>query len=112
MQFELTPQVIVAAVGVGIAVQTAIVTVAVLIRGTAKDLARESAAREESEKTTEARFNALERQVHAHDVALHGLTLRADVAERGLSSATSSLAQHALAIAAFAARPDDRRRRG
>jgi hypothetical protein len=114
MQIELTPQVIVGAIGVGLAVQTAIVTVAIMIRGTARDLARESAAREDAEKTTEARFVLVEREVHRHDIELHGLGLRVDATERGVASATSTIVQHAQTLAALGAapRPDGRRRGG
>jgi len=102
MQIELTPQVIVGAIGVGLAVQTAIVTVAILIRGTAKDLARESAAREEAEKATEARFGVVERD-HKHDVALRGIEVRMDTIDRTTTATAATVATHAQTLAALAA---------
>jgi hypothetical protein len=111
MQIELTPQVIVGAIGVGLAVQTAIVTVAIMIRGTAKDLARESAAREEAEKATEARFGVVEREVHKHDVALRGIEVRMDAVDRTTTATAATVAAHAQTLAALAApRPSQRGR--
>lgn len=112
MQIELTPQVIVTAIGVGLAIQTAVVTVAILIRGTAKDLARESTAREQAEKATEARVVLVEREAHRHEVSLHGLDLRVEANERAVSAVTATMAQHAQTLASLGAtRADERRRR-
>ncbi|MBI2388624.1 MAG: hypothetical protein HYV09_03320 [Deltaproteobacteria bacterium] len=112
MQVDLTPQVVVTAIGVGLALQTAVITVAIMIRGTAKDLARESAAREQAEKATEARLLVVERELHKHDVELHGLGLRVDANERDIIAAATTTAQHAQTLAALGpSRSDDRRRR-
>lgn len=111
MQIELTPQVIVGAIGVGLALQTAIVTVAIMIRGTAKDLARESTAREETEKANDARFASIERDVHRHDVALRAIEVRTDVVERSAAATAATVAAHAQTLAALtAARSADRSR--
>jgi hypothetical protein len=111
MQIELTPQVVVGAIGVGLALQTAIVTVAILIRGTARDLARESAAREETEKANDARFLSVERDVHRHDVALRAIEVRTDAVERTATSTAATVAAHAQTLAALtAARSGDRPR--
>ncbi len=100
MQIEITPQIVAATIGIGFAVQSAIIAVAVMIRGTAKDLARESKEREDAEKATEARFAVVERDVHQHAVALRAVEVRADAADRSLSATAATVASHAQALAA------------
>jgi len=113
VQIEITPQIVIATVGIGFAVQSAIVAVAVMIRGTSKDLARESKEREDAEKATETRFVLVERDVRQHAIALHGLEVRTQVVERTVDVTATTIAGHAqeLAALAAAARADDRRRR-
>jgi len=111
MQIEITPQVVVATIGIGMALQSAIIAVAVMIRGTAKDLARESKEREDAEKATESRFAVVERDVQNHSVGLRALEIRTDGMERTLGSTTATVAAHGQALAALAAaRPEDRPR--
>jgi len=112
MQIEITTQIVVATIGIGFAVQSAIVAVAVMIRGTAKDLARESKEREDAEKATEARFAIVERDSQAHAITLRALEVRADAAERTIQATVAIVNAHGQALAAIgSARPEDRSRR-
>jgi len=109
MQIEITPQIVVATIGIGFAVQSAIVAVAVMIRGTAKDLARESKEREDAEKATESRFAIVERDSLAHAVTLRALEVRADAAERTIQATVATVSAHSEALAALdAVRVEDR----
>lgn len=112
MQIEITPQIVVATIGIGLAVQSAIVAVAVMIRGTAKDLARESKEREDAEKATEARFAVVERDVQTHSVALRAIEIRTDATERTLASTAATVAAHGQTLAALAASRSEDRPRG
>jgi len=78
MQLDVTPALIVSAAGVGLAFQAAVIGVAVMIRGTAKDLAKESAARVETEKAVDARFVELAKESTTHTVAIRTLETRAN----------------------------------
>lgn len=111
MQIEITPQIVVATIGIGLALQSAIVAVAVMIRGTARDLARESREREEAEKATEARFALLEKDARAHAVELRTVEVRSEANERAMSSLAATVGAHAQAIAALGTGVRDERRR-
>ncbi|MBI2390504.1 MAG: hypothetical protein HYV09_13020 [Deltaproteobacteria bacterium] len=92
--------------------QTAVVTVAIMIRGTAKDLARESAAREQAEKATEARLVIIERE----DTPARRRAARSRASPRSERTRAGcgggNVAQQAQALAALSKpRADDRRRR-
>lgn len=111
MQIEITPQIAIATVGIGLALQSAIIAVAVMVRGTAKDLAREQKERDEAEKAVDARFAVVEREMQTHAVAIRALEVRAEAADRAVGSLTSASASHAQALATLDAARAERRRR-
>lgn len=88
-----------------------VVAVAVMIRGTAKDLARESREREDAEKATEARLAVIERDAQAQAVALRTVEVRSETTERAVTSLAATVVAHAQALAGLGNAPRDERRR-
>jgi len=113
MQIELSPHYVIAAASLAVTIQGVIVGVALMIRGTAKDLARESQSREEQSKATNARLADLEAKDHGHSVALATTTTRIDTLDRSVQGTATTVAGHATAISALEAwrEHEERRRR-
>ncbi|MBI2392833.1 MAG: hypothetical protein HYV09_24825 [Deltaproteobacteria bacterium] len=82
MQVEITPALLVSAAGVGLAFEAAIVGIAVMIRTTARDLAKETAAREESERAHSARFDELTRSCQGQAIAIRTLEIRTETTDK------------------------------
>lgn len=112
MQIDLSAPYAVAAASLAVTIQGVIIGVAVMIRGTAKDLARESKRREEQAQEANAQPAALTTKDQEKSVALATALTRIEAVERLASSAATLAAEHAVSLAAIESwKPRDERRR-